>query len=84
MDGADGVDSEVFDQIFFQCLWILDPVEELVSNNYTRDFYPPTENLQSIKADQGSLSLKRGTGDDIIKGAVCFLRNNLGCFLENL
>lgn len=73
MDGADGVDSEVSDQIFFQGFWILAPVEELVSNNYTRDIYYPTENLQSIKAHQGSLSLKRGTGDDVIKGAICFI-----------
>jgi hypothetical protein len=84
VDGANGVNSEVFNQVFFQCLRILDPVEELVSKNYTREVYPPTENSQSIKSDQGSLSLKGGTCDNIIKGAVCFVRNNLGCVLEDL
>jgi hypothetical protein len=32
MDGADGIDSVVLNQVFFKGFWIFAPVEELVPN----------------------------------------------------
>lgn len=86
MDGADSIDSEVVNQILFKGFWITAPVEELIPNQLYQGYLSLRSacNLQRIKANQSSLSLKRGIGYDIIKGAIRFLGNIRCCFLGYL
>jgi hypothetical protein len=37
MDGADGIDSEVVNQILFKGFWIAAPMKELIPNQFYRE-----------------------------------------------
>jgi hypothetical protein len=51
MDGADGIDSEVSNQVLLKGLWIAAPVEELVPDQLYKGYLSLCLDLQSIKAN---------------------------------